>query len=231
MGPSVSPVRGGDPALSRQDLAHLTDESIEGFWEQVKDRSTEKDELGREPCWEWLGPEAAGRGLYSFKAEGGRVSIYAHHVSYFLRIGPILGGQSLFRLCIPGQDLRNFRSAAVCVNPVHWKLKGSPRSGREDHSHNGRRPSTYSAKDPFFTQGDLRSLRAAVERTARGRDVADAEDHLLTPAETFLIVLAEKILAALPEDVLGNYRITPPQDDDESTDTPTPVLTSTPAST
>ncbi len=216
--------------MARKDLAYLTDESFAAFWEKVKDRSTKADKWGHEPCWEWLGRAADGKGLYSFKTEDGRATVYAHYASYYFYVGEILPGQSLFRLCVPNTDGRSARSAAVCVNPAHWELKGTPRSNRENQGNNGRRPSTHSDKMPLFPQGELRNIRAAAERTARARDVADAEDHLLTPAETFLIVLAEKILAALPEDALGNYRIAPPQDDDESTDTPAPVLTSTTAS-
>ncbi len=130
--------------MARQDLAYLTDESIEAFWEQVKDRSTKLDEFGREPCWEWLGPADKGAGLYSFKAEGARVTVFAHHVSHYLRTGEIPEGRSL-RLCTPSTDSRNVHSAAVCVNPAHWELKGTPRSNREGQNHNGRRPSTYSA--------------------------------------------------------------------------------------
>ena len=192
--------------LARRDLAFLTDESIAAFWEKVEERSTEQDEFGREPCWKWLGPEAGGRGLYSFKAEGRRVTVYAHHVAYHLRIGEILEGQSLFRLCAPG---------VVCVNPVHWELNGTP---REDQDNNGRRPlptATPQGKAWLFTQGDLRNIRAAAERTALGREVADAADIRLDPAEEYLVSLAEMIVAALPENPLHSYRIAIP---DESID-------------
>ena len=188
-------------ALARQDLAFLNDESIAAFWAQVKDRSTERDESGREPCWEWLGPADKGWGLYFFKAEGWRVTVYAHQAAYYLRIGEILEGQSLFRLCAPG---------VVCVNPVHWELKGTP---REDQDDNGRRPlptATPQGKAWLFTQGDLRNIRAAAERTALGRDVAAAMDHPLDPAEEYLVSLAEKILAVLSEDALNHYRIAIP---------------------
>lgn len=209
--------------LARRDLAFLTDESIAAFWEKVEERSTEQDEIGREPCWKWLGPEAGGRGLYSFKPEGRRVTVYAHHVAYHLRIGEILEGQSLFRLCAPSTDLRSVHSAVVCVNPVHWELKGTPRENQAD---NGRRllPTSHpQGKDFLFTQGDLRSIRVAADRTALGRDVADAMNHPLDPAEEYLVSLAEKIVAALPENPLHSYRIAIP---DEPADVPTPVLTS-----
>ena len=138
------------------------------------------------------------------------MTVFAHHAAYYLRIGEILEGQSLFRLCAPSTDSRNVHSAVVCVNPVHWELKGTP---REDQDDNGRRPLRTAhpqGKDPLFSQGDLRNIRAAAERTALGRDVAAAMDHPLDPAEEYLVSLAEKILAVLSEDALNHYRIAIP---------------------
>ncbi len=190
--------------LSSQDLIHLTDETIEAFWAQVKSRSRERDDYGREPCWEWLGSEAQGRGLYSFKVKGEWVVIAAHHVAYYLRMGRIGEGLRFLRLCTPGTIKGNPRSVPICVNPVHWSPKGVPTDS------NGRRPPSSSSEMTLFTQGDLRNIRVTAERTSMARDTANAEDHQLTPAETHLIVLAEKILATLPEDRMGNYKIVVP---------------------
>ncbi len=128
---------------------------------------------------------------------------FAHHVAYYLRMGEIPEGRGV-RLCTPGTIKGNPRSVAICANPVHWRLKGMPKAS------NGRRPPIYSDKMALFTQGDLRNIRVAAERTALARDVANAEDHQLTPAETYLIALAETIIAALPEGRLGNYQIVVP---------------------
>ena len=163
-----------------------------------------------------------GTGLYSFNADGCQVTIFAHHVSYYLRTGEIPEGRSI-RLCAPSTDGRSARSAAVCVNPKHFAMKGTPRRSREDQGGNGRRPPSYSSTLPLFSQGDLCHIRAAAERTARARDVADAMNHQLTPDETFLITLAENIVAALPEDVMRNYRIALPPADDETADVPVPA--------
>ena len=197
--------------MVRQDLEQLADESIAAFWVQVKDRSTKPDEFGREKCWEWLGPADKKRGLFSFKANGQRVTVFAHHVAYYLRTGEIPEGRSL-RLCAPSTDSRNVHSAAVCINPTHWSLKGSL---RESQGNNGRSPLPTGhpqTRASLFTQGDLNFIRSAAERTALGRDVADAEDHPLDPAEEYLVSLAEKIVAALPEDTLNSYRIVIPDE-------------------
>ncbi len=189
--------------LSRHDLAYLTDEAIEAFWAQVKSRSTKTDDFGREPCWEWLGPTEEKRGLFAFKAKGWRVIVFAHHVAYYLRTGEIPEGRGV-RLCTPGTIKGNPRSVAICANPIHWSLKGMPKDS------NGRRPPSYSDRLILFTQGDLRNIRVAAERTVLARDVANAEGHQLTPAETYLIALAETIIAALPVGRMGNYRIVIP---------------------
>jgi len=154
-------------------------------------------------------------GLYSFKtAEDWRVTVFAHHAAYYLRVGEIFLGQSLYRLCSPNEDGRRPHSAVVCVNPTHFELKGTPRADNGRLSLHTSRPQDESW---LFTQGDLRNIRAAAERTALGRDVADATDRQLTPTEEYLVSLAEKIVAALPEDVLHSYRIVVP---DESADVP-----------
>ena len=198
--------------LARRDLADLTDEAIEAFWEKVQGRSTEKDEFGREPCWEWLGPERQGKGLFSFQAEGCRSTAYAHHAAYYVCTGVIPEGQSL-RLCTPGTGLKDIHSVLVCVNPAHWKVGDAPLSYLEGQPPNGRHPlpaGNLHTRDPLFTQGDLRNIRAAAKRTVLARDVADAVDTKLKPDEEYLVSLAEKIVAALPESLLHSYRIVLP---------------------
>jgi len=189
--------------LSRHDLEFLTDETIEAFWLLVKDRSIKVDDMGREPCWEWLGATDGKRGLFSFKVKSWQVTIFAHHVAHYLRTGEIPEGRGL-RLCTPGTTKGNPRSVTICSNPVHWGLKDTAISS------NGQHQPTYSRKMPLFTQGDLRNIRVSAERTALARDVAKAEGQQLTPAEIHLIVLAEKILAALPTGRLGDYQIVRP---------------------
>ncbi len=140
------------------------------------------------------------RAIYSFKSEGVRVYVFAHHAAWHILGGELLPGQSLFRLCTSG---------VVCINPAHQEMRGTPR-----HI-NGRRPlpagSTRSSPAEWlFTQGDLNNIRAMAERTAVARDVAQAADIKLAPAEDYLITLAEMIVAALPKDTFHSYRIVLP---------------------
>ncbi|KKL52945.1 hypothetical protein LCGC14_2280420, partial [marine sediment metagenome] len=158
----------------------------------VKDRSTKPNEWGQQPCWEWRGTESQGKGLFSFKVEGRLVYVFAHHAAWRILTGNILPGQSLFRLCV---------SDVICVNPTHQELRGTPRPT------NGRRPIRGVPKEWLLTQGDLNNIRAAAERTATVRAVADAANIEVTPAEDYLITLAEMIVTALPKDVLYGYKI------------------------
>jgi len=182
--------------LAIQDLADLTEDDISTFWAQVKDRSTVLNEWGQQPCWEWLGSESQGKGLFSFEAKGRRDYVFAHHAAWHIRIGTLLPGQLLFRLC---------SSDFICVNPAHQELRGTP------HPTNGRLPTRGIPEEWLFTQGDLNNIRAMAERTAIARDVAKAADIKLTPAENYLITLAELIVAALPEDTFHSYKIVAPE--------------------
>jgi hypothetical protein len=157
--------------LSDKQCLELSHSDVERFWSKVRKTNG---------CWLWTGALLGSLGYGQFSLSrgvprGGRVSQYAHRLSWALSHGSIPNNQHVLHSC----------DVPRCVNPAHLFL-GTHRTNMEDAARKGRlhvpRPSRRKLTEP--ERADVRRRYAAGGTTLQ----ALADEYNVTRAFIWQIV-------------------------------------------